>query len=310
MRVLVTGKNGQLATALAEAATADAGIDVVAMGRETLNICDASSVQRAVGEVAPDIIISAAAYTAVDKAETEQQQAFAANEAGPRFLAAAAAKLDIPIIHISTDYVFDGSKSGPYVEDDAVAPAGVYGASKLAGEIAVAEANPKHLIFRTAWVYSATGHNFVKTMLHLASDRDQLNVVDDQRGNPSYAPHLAAAILDVVRKILGDPSFQSWGVYHLAGTGTTTWCGLAREVFRCSEAAGGPQAEVGPITTSDYPTPAKRPANSQLDCSKAKDTFDVELPEWQTGVADCVARLSGLKGCVAGRAPRKRHDRL
>ena len=210
---------------------------------------------------------------------------------GPTILAEAAAKRDLPVIHMSTDYVFDGNKSGPYVEDDPVAPAGIYGASKLAGEVAVAEANPKHLIFRTAWVYSATGHNFVKTMLRLAADRDQLNVVDDQYGNPSYAPHLAVAILEVAHKICDDTSFPLWGIYHLAGTGTTTWCGLARHVFRCSEAMGGPHADVSPITTSEYPTPAKRPANSQLDCKKAKKTFGVELPRWKTGVADCVERL-------------------
>ena len=291
MRILVTGKNGQLATALCEAAAADTSFDVVALGREALDICDKASVERAVADVKPDMIISAAAYTAVDKAETERQQAFAANEAGPRLLASAAARRGIPIIHVSTDYVFDGRKSEPYIEDDAVSPAGIYGASKLAGEIAVAKTNPKHLILRTAWVYSATGQNFVKTMLRLAADRDQVNVVDDQYGNPSYAPHLALAILNVARQIHHNPGLQAWGMYHLAGTGTTTWCGLAREVFKRSEAAGGPHARVDAITTSEYPTPAKRPANSTLDCTKAKQTFGVELPAWQTGVADCLARL-------------------
>lgn len=293
MRILVTGKNGQLATALFEVGSTDPDMEVVALDRAALDVCDEVSVERAVAEIRPDIVVNAAAYTAVDKAESEQEHAFAANEAGPRILATAAAKRGIPIIHISTDYVFDGEKSGPYVEDDPVSPAGVYGASKLAGEIAVAEANPKHAVFRTAWVYSATGHNFVKTMLRLAADRDQLNVVDDQHGNPSYAPHLAKAILSVARTIHEKPELEPWGVYHLAGTGATTWCRLAREVFRCSEAAGGPYAEVAPITTSDYPTPAKRPANSQLDCSKAEKIFGVKLPAWQTGVADCVTRLVG-----------------
>lgn len=291
MRILVTGKNGQLATALFEIGSTDPDMEVVALDRTALDVCDEESVEHAVAAVEPDIVVNAAAYTAVDKAESEQELAFAANAAGPRLLAMATARRGIPIIHVSTDYVYNGEKSGPYVEDDPVAPASVYGASKLAGEVAVAEANPKHIILRTAWVYSATGHNFVKTMLRLAADRDQLNVVDDQHGNPSYAPHLAQAILRVVRRLLEDPGLEPWGVYHLAGTGSTTWCGLAREVFHCSEAAGGPHSAVGAITTSEYPTPAKRPANSQLDCAKAKRTFGVELPQWQAGVSDCVARL-------------------
>lgn len=291
MRILVTGRNGQLATALSEEAASDNDLEVVALDREELNICDEDAVQHAVARVEPDVIVNAAAYTAVDKAETECTQAFAANEGGPRLLARAAAKRDIPILHVSTDYVYNGEKKSPYVEEDPVAPASVYGASKLAGEIAVAKANPKHIIIRTAWVYSATGNNFVKTMLRLATNCDQLKVVDDQHGNPSYAPHLAQATLCVVRRLLEEPGFEPWGVYHLAGTGTTTWCGLAREVFHRSEAAGGPHASVGAITTSEYPTPAKRPANSQLDCAKAKETFGVELPEWRTGVSDCIARL-------------------
>lgn len=292
MRILIAGKHGQLATALVEAAGAETEMDVVAMGHETLNICDAFSVEHGVMETSPDIIVNAAAYTAVDKAEKEKAEAFAINESGPRFLAQAAARRTIPFIHISTDYVFDGTKSGLYVEEDPVAPAGVYGASKLAGEIAVRQANPNHLIFRTAWVYSATGHNFVKTMLRLAANRDQFTVVDDQQGSPTYAPYLAVAILRIIREISSDTSIQPWGVYHLAGAGTTSWHGLAKEVFRCSKEAGGPYADVLPIATSEYPTLAKRPANSRLDCSKARHVFGVKLPEWQKGVADCVARLT------------------
>jgi len=291
MRVLVAGKNGQLATALVEAATADTEIDVQAIGREALDICDGISVEQAVAGFAPDIVVNAAAYTAVDKAETEEAQAFAVNEEGPRFLALATAPRGIPIVHLSTDYVYDGNKAVPYLEDDPVAPASVYGRSKLAGEVAVRDANPKHLIFRTAWVHSPTGNNFVKTMLRLGVDRDHLNVVNDQHGNPSYALHLAEAILHIMRKVGADESVQSWGTYHLSGTGTTTWYGLAREVFRCSKAAGGPHAEVSPITTADYPTPAKRPANSRLDCSKVGRVFGVEMPKWEDGVADCIARL-------------------
>ena len=292
MRILIAGKHCQLATALVDAARAETGMHAVAMGHKTLNICDAFSVENRVMETSPDIIVNAAAYTAVDKAEKEQAEAFAINESGPRLLAQAAARRKIPLIHVSTDYVFDGTKSGLYAEEDPVAPAGVYGASKLAGEVAVRQANPNHLILRTAWIYSATGHNFVKTMLRLAADRDQFAVVDDQQGSPTYAPHLAVAILDIIREISRDTSIQPWGIYHLAGAGTTTWHGLAQEVFRCSREVGGPHADVRPILTSEYPTLAKRPANSRLDCSKARHVFGVELPEWKQGVADCVARLT------------------
>lgn len=287
MRVLIAGKNGQLASALA----ALSGVDAIAQGRDTLDISDQDSVARAVDATAPDVVVNAAAYTAVDKAETEENAAFAVNELGPRLLAEATAERGVPIIHVSTDYVFSGTKSEPYTEDDPVAPMGVYGKSKLAGEEAVQATNPKHVILRTAWVYSATGHNFVKTMLRLAGDRDQVNVVDDQYGNPTYAPHLAAAILDVSSAVAAPDKADAWGIYHLAGTGATTWCGLAREVFAQSKAAGGPSAEAVPISTADYPTPAARPANSRLDCGKAGDAFGIAMPPWQDGVKDCVARL-------------------
>lgn len=293
MRILVAGKQGQLAQALAEAAGAHSDIEVVAAGREAFDICDAASVARIFSSVDPALVINAAAYTAVDKAETEEAQAFVLNRDAPGLLAHEAARRDIPIIHVSTDYVYDGRKPEPYVENDPVGPVGVYGHSKLAGEAAVRDANPKHLILRTAWVFSPTGHNFVKTMLDLAATRDRLNVVDDQFGNPTYAPHLATAILKLAGQLGADPQQVSWGTYHLAGTGTTTWCGLAREVFQCSAAIGGPAAEVSPISTEDYPTPAQRPANSQLDCGKIQSAFGIEMPNWQMGVEDCVTQLVG-----------------
>lgn len=291
MKILVAGQSGQLAMALAETGASQAHIDLVAMGREQMDITDMAAVERAINSVTPDLVINAAAYTAVDKAESDEAAAFAGNETGPRHLAEATAARDIPIVHVSTDYVFDGTKSGPYVEDDPVAPAGVYGASKLAGEQAVGSANPRHLIVRTAWIFSATGHNFVKTMLRLAADRDQLNVVDDQHGNPTYAPHLAEALLAVAPRLTGPNNGSLFGLYHLAGTGTTSWCGLAREVFAQSLAQGGASATVEGITTAQYPTPAKRPANSQLDCSKFEETFGVTMPPWQDGVAQAVSRL-------------------
>ena len=281
MRILVAGNTGQVAQALAECAAQDSGVTLRALGRDVMDICDKSAVVRAVE----------AAYTAVDKAESEEDAAFAVNEGGARNLAEVSAAVGIPFIHLSTDYVFDGTKPDAYTEDDPVAPAGAYGRSKLAGEVAVREANLRHIILRTAWVHSATGHNFVKTMLRLAAERDALNVVDDQRGNPSYAPHIAEAILSVVQILKDGSAAAPWGLYHLAGTGATTWCGLAREVFACAVSLGGPQAEVTPITTADYPTPALRPANSELDCGKLRRTFGVEMPSWRDGVADCVSRL-------------------
>jgi dTDP-4-dehydrorhamnose reductase len=193
---------------------------------------------------------------------------------------------------MSTDYVFDGSKAEPYVEDDAPTPATVFGRSKLEGEAVVRSANPRHVILRTAWIYSPTGRNFVKSMLEQAASRDRVRVVDDQRGSPTYAPHLVAAILDVARQLSGRKGADGpWGIYNAAGTGTTTWRSFAEEVFRRSAALGGPVAEVEPIASADYPTPAPRPANSQLDCSKLERTFGLRLPAWQEGVAECVERL-------------------
>jgi dTDP-4-dehydrorhamnose reductase len=263
-----------------------------AVGRAALDICEARSIERALSQIEPSVVINSAAYTAVDKAETDVERAFALNRDGARMLAEAAAKRGIPIIHMSTDYVFDGSKADPYVEDDETAPATVFGRSKLEGEAVVRSANPRHVILRTAWIYSPTGRNFVKSMLEQAASRDRVRVVDDQRGSPTYAPHLVAAILDVARQLSGRKGADGpWGVYNAAGTGTTTWRSFAEEVFRRSAALGGPVAEVEPIASADYPTPAPRPANSQLDCSKLERTFGLRLPPWREGVAECVERL-------------------
>lgn len=292
MRLLIAGWQGQVARALVEAAPGCPDIKACAVGRTALDICSPRSIERALADIEPSIVINTAAYTAVDAAESDEDQAFALNRDGARLLAQAAAQRGIPIIHLSTDYVYDGQKHEPYVEADATHPNSVYGRSKLEGEVAVRDANPKHVILRTAWVYSPTGRNFVKTMLGLAAERDELKVVDDQHGNPTYAPHLATAILNVARQ-LGDWSADDarWGIYHAAGSGVTTWCGLAREAFRCSAGLGGPEAAVSPISTAEYPTPAHRPANSQLNCEKLDQTFGVRLPTWQAGVAACVERL-------------------
>ena len=290
MRLLIAGWHGQIATALAEAAPKCADVTACAIGRPALDICEAKSIERALGDIRPDVVINAAAYTEVDKAESEPERAYALNRDGARLLALAAARRGVPIIHISSDYVFDGRKASPYVETDATAPATVYGCSKLEGEIAVMEANPKHIVLRTAWVYSPVGRNFVRTVLRLAAERGRLSIVDDRRGSPTYAPHLVEGLLALARRLSAGGG-AAWGIYHAAGSGTATWCELAREVLSHSAALEGPKAEVAAIGTSDYPTPALRPANSQLDCSKLDRAFGIRLPPWQDGVAECVTRL-------------------
>ena len=292
MRLLITGWQGQLARSLAEAATRRPEITALSIGRPALDLCARPSILRTLADNSPDLIVNTAAYTAVDKAETERDAAFALNRDGAGLLAEAAANRNIPIIHVSTDYVYDGAKPTPYIETDATAPINVYGASKLAGEQVVAAANPRHVILRTAWVHSPFGQNFVKTMLRLAETRPALTVVADQLGNPTYAPHLAEAILDIALRLrglpVGDPKF---GLYHATGAGETSWHGLASAVFERSGALGGPVAQVSPIPSSSYPTPAKRPANSRLDCSRLAHVFGVRLPPWQEGAAACVTRL-------------------
>lgn len=291
MRLLIAGAQGQLARAMIELAPSAADVTAFAVGRPALDLTAPASVLNALADFKPDVIVNAAAYTAVDKAESEPDAAMALNADGPRRLAEAAERMGAALIHVSTDYVFDGSKSAPYVEDDPTAPLGSYGRSKLAGEAAVRAAARRHVILRTAWVHSPFGANFVKTMLRLAGERPEIRVVDDQIGSPTYAPHLAQAILAIARTLSNDPDDARWGTYHAAGTGAVTWCGFAREVMRVSASLGGPSANVVPITTADYPTPAKRPANSRLDCTRLADTFGVALPPWQEGVAECVTRL-------------------
>jgi dTDP-4-dehydrorhamnose reductase len=290
VKLLVTGREGQLARGLVE--TAGAGVQVVAIGRPELDVADEKSVSAAVARERPDIVVNAAAYTAVDKAETEPAAAHAVNALGAERVAKACAASAIPILHISTDYVFDGTKNGPYVEDDPTAPINVYGRTKLEGEQRVAEACGRHLILRTAWVHSPWGVNFVKTMLRLAATRPNIGVVDDQKGSPTYAPHLAAIVLAVAARVAADPSGVRWGVYHAVGGGETTWCGFAREIFRYAAEQGLPAAEVAAIATADYPTAARRPANSRLNCDRLRLSLGVELPDWRVGARDCVARIS------------------
>lgn len=291
MRLVVTGRDGQVATSLLEAGQGRDGVDVVAIGRPVLDLARPDTVFDALAAVRPDVVVSAAAYTAVDQAEDEPDLAYAVNALGAGKVAEAAARLGVPVIHISTDYVFDGSKDGAYVETDATAPLGVYGASKLAGEQAVAAANPRHLILRTAWAYSPFGKNFVKTMLRLASDRDEIAVVADQWGNPTSAFDLADAILLSVAMLHGAKGFEGYGIYHLAGTGETNWSGFARHILGTSKAHGGPYARVRDITTADYPTKARRPANSRLSTTKFAATFGWTAPDWHLSTEEVVSRL-------------------
>ncbi|MBZ9997327.1 dTDP-4-dehydrorhamnose reductase [Mesorhizobium sp. BH1-1-4] len=292
MRLLVTGRDGQVAASLLEAGQARAGVEVVAIGRPQLDLAKPETVVDAITAAKPDIVVSAAAYTAVDQAEDEPDLAFAVNATGAGKVAEAAARLGVPVIHLSTDYVFDGTRADAYVETDPTAPLGVYGASKLAGEQAVAAANPRHLILRTAWVYSPFGKNFVKTMLRLAADRDEISVVADQWGNPTSALDIADAILHAATMLHRNDA-AAFGTYHLAGTGETNWSGFARHIMDTSVKFGGPWARVRDITTMDYPTKARRPANSRLSSAKFADVFAWTAPDWRESTGEVVRLVVG-----------------
>lgn len=294
LKILVAGRSGQVAQSLLEAAEQWPDFELTALGRPELDIADRASVDKAMTAVAPDLVINAAAYTAVDKAEDEREAAFAGNETGARNLAEAAALAGIPLLHISTDYVFNGQGTEPYQETDPTAPLGVYGESKLAGERAVADANPKHLILRTAWVYGVYGGNFLKTMLRVAGGRDALNVVADQRGAPTSSHEIAETLLKAAAAI--QSGNESWGTYHMAARGEAVWAEFAEAIFAASASHGGPTAQVNHIPSSEYPTPAARPAYSVLNSSKLKDAFGVELSNWREPVDAIVARVLSQKG--------------
>ncbi|MGV1867588.1 MULTISPECIES: dTDP-4-dehydrorhamnose reductase [unclassified Rhizobium] len=291
MRILVAGREGQVARAFS--ALNNPEIDIVCIGRPTLDIRDRLSIDRAIEKVNPHIVVNAAAYTAVDRAENDRETAYAANRDGAGNASAAAAAAGIPIIHISTDYVFSGDKALPYVESDLVSPQGVYGASKLAGELAVATANPAHIIIRTSWIYSVWGNNFLKTMLRLASTCDEIGVVADQRGNPTYAPELVRGIVTAARVALLAPQSTHWrGIFHLSGNGDTVWADFAEAIFEASARGGGDSARVLRICTADYPTAARRPINSCLDSGKFRNVFDFASREWKESVVECIATLN------------------
>jgi dTDP-4-dehydrorhamnose reductase len=291
VRVLVTGREGQVARSLVEYAAAVPGIELVAIGRPQLDLLQPETVRSAILAARPEVVVSAAAYTAVDQAEEEAERAFAVNAMGAGAVAAAAAEAGAAVIHLSTDYVFPGNGAGEYAETDATGPQNVYGRSKLEGEKAVAAANPRHVILRTAWVYSPFGKNFVRTMLALASQRDHVRIVADQWGNPTAAADIADGILRIAKTIAADARPESYGIFHLAGEGSTSWAGFARQVFAESASLEGPSAEVEEIATADYPTKARRPQNSRLSCEKLLAVCGWRPPAWQDSCRAVVARL-------------------
>ena len=291
MRLAVTGQKGQVVRALCELAP-KRGIDIVALGRPGLDLADPAGIAPALREARADVVVNAAAYTAVDKAESEPDLAIAVNAAGAGAVAQAARALGLPIIQISTDYVFDGVKPAPYREDDPTGPLGVYGRSKLDGEGAVARENPRHAILRTAWVYAPFGNNFVRTMLRLAGARPEVSVVADQHGCPTAAEDIAATIVTVAGRLRAEPGNAALhGVFHMAAQGEAVWAEVAEAIFETSARLGGPSARVKRITTADYPTPARRPANSRLDCAKLRDVYGITLPPWRQSLDACVERL-------------------
>lgn len=295
MRIALTGRNGQVATALTALAPS-LGHTVVVLARPQCDLANPASIAPALAAAAPDLIVSAAAYTAVDRAEAEPALAHAVNATAPGILAAEANRRGIPLIHLSTDYVFDGVARRPYIEADATNPQSVYGASKLAGELAIAAAMENAAILRTAWVYSATGRNFVRTMLELTRTRSSLGVVGDQFGCPTAAEDIAAAIIAVAGQLVvnTDPGLR--GIFHMAGTGQASWADLALRTFAESASLGGPSAEVKPIETADYQTAAVRPPYAVLDNSKLARTYGVVLPDWRMSLRRTVRKIAATEG--------------
>lgn len=289
MRILVIGARGQVGWELTRRAPA-LGHETLAWDVAELDITDAAAVDRALAASNAEVVINAAAYTAVDKAEQEPELAFAVNRDGPAHLAAACARLQIPLLHISTDYVYDGRKPGPYVEDDATAPLGVYGASKLAGDEAVRRLLPRHLILRVSWVFGVHGHNFVKTILRLAREREELRVVADQYGGPTFAGDIADTLLELAGRTTEMDADANWGTYHYCGEPATTWHGFASAIIELARARESLRVQtVTAITTADYPTPAARPANSMLDCARLAARFGIRPRSWQTGLEALLA---------------------
>jgi dTDP-4-dehydrorhamnose reductase len=294
-KVLVIGRSGQIAHELSRVVWL-AGLAAEFVDREQLDLAKADAVRREVIARRPRLVINAAAFTAVDAAEANRDAAFAVNRDGTAVLADACREIGAAMIHFSTDYVFDGSKSGAYTEDDPVNPLSVYGASKAAGDAALRERLDRHVILRTSWVYSATGHNFVKTMLRLGAERDELRIVDDQHGAPTAAADLARGAVAIAAELVGGRA-DGFGTFNFTGGGETTWYGFAREIFRgaAERGAKAPRA-VQPITTADFPLPAPRPRNSVLDCGKIARTYGLVAEPWPAALSACLDELIGRVG--------------
>lgn len=288
--LLVFGGGGQLGQALAESSP-PSGWRIVTLLRAAADITQANSINRAITDHDPAVIVNAAAYIAVDKAESDAQAAFRINRDGAGIVARAAATAKRAVIHISTDYVFDGRGGRPWREDDPTVPLGVYGASKLAGELAVRQAGGGHIILRTSWVFGVHGQNFVKTMLRLGAERPELRIVDDQIGRPTYAGDLAKSITAIAARISDQPAVDATGTFHFAGDGAVSWFGFAQAIFAEAHRRGGPNPSLVPIPTSQYPTPAKRPANSELNCDKLQSAYDIHPRSWRAGLGECLDRL-------------------
>jgi dTDP-4-dehydrorhamnose reductase len=286
--ILTFGADGQLGRELAECA-ARQGMPIRLLGRAEADIADAEAVECAMSAVSPALVVNTAAYTKVDRAESEPEAAFRSNASGPGILAAACAKAGIPLLHISTDYVFDGTKHGAYVESDMIAPLGVYGRSKAEGEANIRKALDRHVIMRTSWVYGVYGANFLKTVLRLAHESDELRIVTDQCGCPTGTADLAEAILAIAPRLAKGEA--PWGTYHFAGQGVTTWHGFATEVVDRQALHTGRRPVVIPITTAEYPTPARRPANSELDSSRFAAAFGIRAQDWRARVRQVTAAL-------------------
>ena len=287
MKILLLGQHGQVSQALQQ--SLGRHIELTVLGREQLDLAKPHEIGQQVLQQRPALIINAAAHTAVDQAESEPELAFAINATAPGILAEAAAELDIPLIHYSTDYVFDGNKTAPYHEDDIPNPLSVYGRSKLAGEKAITAVGGQHLILRTSWVYSTYGKNFLLTMQRLLQERDSLNVVNDQIGAPTWAGTIAQTTAQLIERWRGGAD-GPWGIYHLTAQGETSWFGFASAIAEHLRRQGKRVATLQPIPSSAYPTPAQRPLNSRLDCNRLQQGWQVQLPDWQSALNACLNR--------------------
>lgn len=290
-RLVITGTEGQVVSALREKAAGRANLEIVPVGLPELDLIETDRIVPVIEAIIPDAILSVAAYTAVDAAETDEATALAVNGTAVGEIGKAAARLGVPVVHLSTDYVFAGDKRFPYVETDPTGPLSAYGRTKLAGEQALAAATDNYAILRTAWVYSPFGKNFVRTMLKLSENRDRISVVADQFGNPTSALDIADGLFAIVGNLLASDDPARRGLFHMTGGGNASWAEFAAEIFHLSASLGGKAVTVNPIPTSAYPTPAQRPQNSQLDCSKLASVHGVCLPHWRSALNVVVRRL-------------------